>query len=58
MNDTHPFAILLKEPEFLLRVQASIYYKGKQIGSFGIVHPEVYIIMYSSAKITNSFYCI
>ncbi|KAK9926203.1 hypothetical protein M0R45_023445 [Rubus argutus] len=30
-----------EEPEFLLRVQASIYYKGKQIGSFGIVHPEV-----------------
>ncbi|XP_004299260.1 PREDICTED: probable phenylalanine--tRNA ligase beta subunit-like [Fragaria vesca subsp. vesca] len=30
-----------KEPEFLSGLQASIYYKGKQIGNFGIVHPEV-----------------
>ncbi|XP_050379223.1 phenylalanine--tRNA ligase beta subunit, cytoplasmic [Argentina anserina] len=30
-----------EEPEFLPGVQASIYYKGKQIGTFGVVHPEV-----------------
>ncbi|PRQ16427.1 putative phenylalanine--tRNA ligase [Rosa chinensis] len=30
-----------EEPEFLPGVQASIYYKGKQIGNFGILHPEV-----------------
>ncbi|XP_071925211.1 phenylalanine--tRNA ligase beta subunit, cytoplasmic-like isoform X2 [Coffea arabica] len=29
------------EPEFLPGRQASIIYKGKQIGTFGIVHPEV-----------------
>ncbi|CAB4279240.1 unnamed protein product [Prunus armeniaca] len=29
------------EPEFLPRRQASIIYKGKNIGTFGIVHPEV-----------------
>jgi phenylalanyl-tRNA synthetase beta chain len=29
------------EPEFLLGTQASIIYKGKQIGTSGIVHPEV-----------------
>uniref|UniRef100_A0A2N9F3P3 phenylalanine--tRNA ligase n=1 Tax=Fagus sylvatica TaxID=28930 RepID=A0A2N9F3P3_FAGSY len=28
------------EPEFLLGTQASIIYKGKQIGTSGIVHPE------------------
>lgn len=28
-------------PEFLPRRQANIIFKGKQIGSFGIVHPEV-----------------
>lgn len=31
----------MKEPEFLQGRQASIIYKGKQIGTFGIVHPEV-----------------
>lgn len=30
-----------EEPEFLTGRQASIIYKGKQIGIFGIVHPEV-----------------
>lgn len=30
-----------QEPEFLLGTQASIIYKGKQIGTSGIVHPEV-----------------
>ncbi|KAL0360099.1 UNVERIFIED_CONTAM: Phenylalanine--tRNA ligase beta subunit, cytoplasmic [Sesamum radiatum] len=29
------------EPEFLPGRQASIIYKGKQIGTFGIVHPQV-----------------
>ncbi|KAK1404134.1 Phenylalanine--tRNA ligase [Heracleum sosnowskyi] len=29
------------EPEFLSGRQASIIYKGKHIGTFGIVHPEV-----------------
>lgn len=29
------------EPEFLRGTQASIIYKGKQIGTSGIVHPEV-----------------
>ncbi|XP_057951548.1 phenylalanine--tRNA ligase beta subunit, cytoplasmic-like [Malania oleifera] len=29
------------EPEFLLGRQANIIHKGKQIGTFGIVHPEV-----------------
>lgn len=29
------------EPEFLAGRQASIIFKGKQIGNFGIVHPEV-----------------
>ncbi|XAR63860.1 Phenylalanine--tRNA ligase [Bertholletia excelsa] len=29
------------EPEFLTGRQASIIYKGKRIGAFGIVHPEV-----------------
>lgn len=28
-------------PQFLPGRQAGIYYKGKQIGTFGIVHPEV-----------------
>ncbi|KAK6925188.1 tRNA synthetase, B5-domain [Dillenia turbinata] len=30
-----------EEPEFLPGRQACIIYKGKQIGTFGIVHPEV-----------------
>ncbi|KAM7513955.1 hypothetical protein LguiA_003538 [Lonicera macranthoides] len=30
-----------EEPEFLPGRQATIMYKGKQIGTFGIVHPEV-----------------
>ncbi|KAM7518057.1 hypothetical protein LguiB_017019 [Lonicera macranthoides] len=30
-----------EEPEFLPGRQATIIYKGKQIGTFGIVHPEV-----------------
>ncbi|KAK6921108.1 tRNA synthetase, B5-domain [Dillenia turbinata] len=30
-----------EEPEFLPGRQAHIIYKGKQIGTFGIVHPEV-----------------
>ncbi|KAL2503472.1 putative phenylalanine--tRNA ligase beta subunit [Abeliophyllum distichum] len=29
------------EPEFLPGRQASIMYKGKQVGTFGIVHPQV-----------------
>ncbi|AES99190.1 phenylalanine--tRNA ligase beta subunit, cytoplasmic [Medicago truncatula] len=29
------------EPEFLAGRQARIIYKGKQVGTFGIVHPEV-----------------
>ena len=32
---------ILKAPEFLPGRQASIIYKGKRIGTFGIVHPEV-----------------
>jgi hypothetical protein len=32
---------LLKAPEFLPGRQASIIYKGKHIGDFGIVHPQV-----------------
>jgi len=35
---------LLKEPEFLAGRQARIIYKGKHIGTFGIVHPEVLLI--------------
>ncbi|KAL5544838.1 hypothetical protein UlMin_008622 [Ulmus minor] len=31
------------EPEYLPRRQASIIYKGKHIGNFGIVHPEVLV---------------
>lgn len=31
----------IKAPEFLQGRQASIIYKGKRIGIFGIVHPEV-----------------
>lgn len=31
----------MKEPEFLLGRQASITHKGKHVGTFGIVHPEV-----------------
>ncbi|GMJ06634.1 hypothetical protein like AT1G72550 [Hibiscus trionum] len=32
---------LSDEPEFLLGRQAKIVYKGRRIGNFGIVHPEV-----------------
>ncbi|KAL0681116.1 hypothetical protein Bca4012_047963 [Brassica carinata] len=32
---------LRKEPEFLPGKQASIIYKGKHVGNFGIVHPQV-----------------
>ncbi|KAK4773371.1 hypothetical protein SAY87_028390 [Trapa incisa] len=32
---------LSEEPEFLPGRQASIIYRGKRIGTFGIVHPEV-----------------
>ncbi|KAK8714618.1 hypothetical protein V6N13_041969 [Hibiscus sabdariffa] len=35
------FIELSDEPEFLLGRQAKIIYKGKRIGIFGIVHPEV-----------------
>ena len=35
------FWYLLKEPEFLPGRQASIIYKGKHFGNFGIVHPQV-----------------
>ncbi|KAL7094221.1 hypothetical protein ACP275_11G088600 [Erythranthe tilingii] len=31
------------EPEFLPGRQASIIYKGKQVGTFGIVHPQVFL---------------
>jgi len=34
----------LKEPEFLAGRQARIIYKGKHAGTFGIVHPEVFVI--------------
>lgn len=34
-------AVLMKEPEFLPGRQASITHKGKRVGTFGIVHPEV-----------------
>lgn len=32
---------MLQEPEFLSGRQANLIYKGKQIGTFGIVHPQV-----------------
>ena len=35
---------LRKEPEFLPGKQASIIYKGKHVGNFGIVHPEVHFL--------------
>ena len=31
----------VQNPEFLTGRQAHIIYKGKKIGTFGIVHPEV-----------------
>lgn len=38
--------VLWKEPEFLPGRQASIIYRGKHIGTFGIVHPEVIQLSY------------
>lgn len=38
---TEGILFLMKEPEFLPGRQASIIYKGKRIGAFGIVHPKV-----------------
>ncbi|GAB4845339.1 hypothetical protein Ancab_038747 [Ancistrocladus abbreviatus] len=40
-NHTGYYIKLSNEPEFLPGRQASIIYKGKHIGHFGIVHPEV-----------------
>ncbi|XP_031285396.1 phenylalanine--tRNA ligase beta subunit, cytoplasmic [Pistacia vera] len=40
-NDTAYYIKQSDEPEFLPGRQASIIYKGKHIGFFGIVHPEV-----------------
>ncbi|GER27343.1 phenylalanine--tRNA ligase beta subunit [Striga asiatica] len=40
-DNTGYYIQLSKEPEFLPGRQASILYKGKQIGTFGIVHPQV-----------------
>lgn len=41
VSDIDVLAVLMKEPEFLLGRQASITHKGKHVGTFGIVHPEV-----------------
>ncbi|GAB4860935.1 hypothetical protein Ancab_036096 [Ancistrocladus abbreviatus] len=40
-DNTGYYIKLSDEPEFLPGRQASIIYKGKHIGNFGIVHPEV-----------------
>ncbi|KAL3641412.1 hypothetical protein CASFOL_016380 [Castilleja foliolosa] len=40
-DETGYYIKLSNEPEFLPGRQASIIYKGKQIGTFGIVHPQV-----------------
>lgn len=41
VSDIDVLAVLMKEPEFLPGRQASITHKGKHVGTFGIVHPEV-----------------
>ncbi|KAK9227108.1 hypothetical protein WN943_012157 [Citrus x changshan-huyou] len=40
-DDTGYYIQRSDEPEFLLGRQASITHKGKHVGTFGIVHPEV-----------------
>lgn len=35
------YSYVMQNPEFLTGRQAHIIYKGKKIGTFGIVHPEV-----------------
>lgn len=40
-DNTGYYIELSKDPEFLEGRQASIIYKGKRIGTFGIVHPQV-----------------
>ncbi|RVX14249.1 Phenylalanine--tRNA ligase beta subunit, cytoplasmic [Vitis vinifera] len=40
-DDTGYYIKLSNEPEFLPGRQASIIYRGKHIGTFGIVHPEL-----------------
>ncbi|GKV38645.1 hypothetical protein SLEP1_g46533 [Rubroshorea leprosula] len=40
-DNTGYFIQCSEEPEFLAGRQASIVYKGRRIGTFGIVHPEV-----------------
>ncbi|KAF3437947.1 hypothetical protein FNV43_RR20703 [Rhamnella rubrinervis] len=40
-DNTGYFIKLSNEPEYLPLRQADIIYKGKKIGTFGIVHPEV-----------------
>ncbi|KAI7748302.1 hypothetical protein M8C21_012109, partial [Ambrosia artemisiifolia] len=40
-DNTGYYIELSNEPEFLSGRQASIIYKGKRIGTFGIVHPQV-----------------
>lgn len=40
-DDTGYYIKLSNEPEFLPGRQASIIYRGKHIGTFGIVHPEI-----------------
>ncbi|KAM7269278.1 hypothetical protein ACFE04_024775 [Oxalis oulophora] len=40
-DNTGYYIQLSEEPEFLSGRQAAIIYKGKRIGGFGIVHPEV-----------------
>ncbi|KAI3736793.1 hypothetical protein L2E82_26780 [Cichorium intybus] len=40
-DNTGYYIVRSDEPEFLSGRQASIIYKGKSIGTFGIVHPQV-----------------
>ncbi|KAL8030991.1 hypothetical protein ABFS82_14G318700 [Erythranthe guttata] len=40
-DKTGYYILSSNEPEFLPGRQASIIYKGKQVGTFGIVHPQV-----------------
>ncbi|KAL1208535.1 Phenylalanine--tRNA ligase beta subunit, cytoplasmic [Cardamine amara subsp. amara] len=42
-NNTGYYINLSQEPEFLPGRQASLIFKGKHVGNFGIVHPQVLI---------------
>lgn len=41
----------MQEPEYFPNRQCNIIFNGKQIGNFGIIHPEVLYRLLHSAKL-------